>query len=119
MTETPKGLITVVASNTATIAHSIIIAPTHSSTVNLYVSDTQATTKKPRNVSLVYKYLVVGLFLFAVGCLALQTYLGFAWPEPTTTQEAIIASADWGLKTGIGLVAGLLVGKAFPEGKAQ
>jgi hypothetical protein len=109
-----------VAANTFTVFENVFINPSQSSTVNLYVASKVADTPAapttppttPVQLTPFYKGLTAGIFLVAFVCLLLEFATGFAWPEPTASQANIISAADFGWKTGFGVVVGLLTGKS-------
>jgi hypothetical protein len=106
-------VISSVASNAAIIAESIIINPTQSSTVNLYVGG-NAAEKKPVPLPLFYKWLTGVIFAAAVLCLVSSVWLGFVWPHPTEAQANIMSNLADAWKTGFGFAIGLITGKSVP-----
>jgi hypothetical protein len=102
-----------VVSNAVTVARSIVINPTESSTVNLYIgSDAANTATRPVQLPSFYKWLTAAIFVVALLCLLFELGLGFAWPDPTEAQKNIMSAIDYGWKMGFGFAIGLITGKS-------
>jgi hypothetical protein len=107
-----------VVANTFAVFENIVINPSQSSTVNLYVASNVVDTPAeppttPVRLTPFYKWLTAGIFFVAVVCLLLQLFaVGYVFPEPTAAQANAVAALDYGWKMGFGFAIGLITGKS-------
>ena len=108
------------ASNTSVIVQSVFSNPTKDSMVLLNWQPSEEKSQEtispnrlspPVHLSRFYKQVVIGVLVAAVVCLLIEVALGFAWSNPTSAQQTAIAAIDFGWKSGVGLIIGLLTGK--------
>jgi hypothetical protein len=98
-----------VAANTAAVATATLTSPWNDSVVQL--NRTASDGGSAVSLSAFYKRLAVGVLVIAVLCLLTEIALGFFWPTPTSSQQNVISSIDFGWKGGFGFVIGLFTGK--------
>jgi hypothetical protein len=105
-----ESTVTLFASNTATIVASSFAHPSASTEVQLRSLEDGA----PKNVPLstFYRWLLVGLIVFAVLCVVAIVILAFfVSPEQTAAQKDAVALLKYLAVTIIGMAVGLFTGK--------
>jgi len=99
-------------SNTTLVGNSVFRSPTQDSIVTFIESDGGGGLEERHiKVSALFKKTVLLLLTIVGVCLLIKIALAFAWPQPTDSQQYVVSVLDFGWKTGLGLVIGLVIGK--------
>jgi len=99
-------------SNSGLVGSAVFRSPTKDSIVTFIDSDgVGGLEERHIKVSALFKQIVLLLLAIVGACLLIRIALSFAWAQPAPAQQYVVSAVDYGWKTGLGLIIGLIIGK--------